>query len=323
MAKKYTNSTNIPLPFAVLLATDNYDFVPDENAISVTTLLKSTRQIVLGRVLQAEGNLPSEDINDLRASALGTAIHSALEAAWQEPQNALRALGYGKRMVDRLKVNPTEWDDPTECVWTEVRTAKEIAGMTVSGSTDLILCGQVCDYKTTSVYSYLKGDREAKHRMQLSIYAWLNPDKVTSNVGYINYWLTNWTASEAKRSREYPQSQIIQKELVLMDKHEVETFLRNKIGDIRKFTASPDLPECTSEELWQSEGVWQYFSKPENTRASANLSTQAEANLHRLTKGKGKGVVRYKPAKVYACGYCNASSICSQYKKLLEADLIN
>lgn len=52
---QYTNTTNIPLPLAVFLATDDYDYQPD--TISVTTLLKPIKQIILGRRLEKKIDL--------------------------------------------------------------------------------------------------------------------------------------------------------------------------------------------------------------------------------------------------------------------------
>jgi hypothetical protein len=50
----YKNESDIPIIMAVWLAHDEYDYVDDPNYISATTLLDSTRKIILsGRVQQA------------------------------------------------------------------------------------------------------------------------------------------------------------------------------------------------------------------------------------------------------------------------------
>ena len=48
MSKKYTNQHNISLLMGIWLAHDSYDMVPAEKKLSVTTLLRSVRQVILG-----------------------------------------------------------------------------------------------------------------------------------------------------------------------------------------------------------------------------------------------------------------------------------
>ena len=145
MSQRYSNQFNIPLPLAVFLATADYDFEP--NVISATSLMKSTRQLVLSKRVK-----PSEsmiDIAGLVSSRMGSAIHAAIEAAWLKghttpnywdslverddgetalsfksslknlalkgltaigvppPVTALKALGYSNLLIKRIVVNPS------------------------------------------------------------------------------------------------------------------------------------------------------------------------------------------------------------------------
>ena len=145
MSQRYSNQFNIPLPLAVFLATDDYDFEP--NVISATSLMKSTRQLVLSKRVK-----PSEsmiDIAGLVSSRMGSAIHTAIETAWLKghttpnyweslvelddgetslsfksslknlalkgltaigvppPVTALKALGYSNLLIKRIVVNPS------------------------------------------------------------------------------------------------------------------------------------------------------------------------------------------------------------------------
>ena len=79
----FSNDKNLPLSLAVMLAHDEY---PEhrEWVISVTTLLKPIKQIILGMRV-AKNNVHSvKDISGRIASSYGTAIHNALEASWTE-----------------------------------------------------------------------------------------------------------------------------------------------------------------------------------------------------------------------------------------------
>jgi hypothetical protein len=84
----YINHSDIPLSIAVWLATDHYDYDPDPNHLSATTLLRPLRQIILSRRLSPEDN-PVE-LESLVNSRMGTAIHDSIEKAWKSnKENAL------------------------------------------------------------------------------------------------------------------------------------------------------------------------------------------------------------------------------------------
>ena len=59
--------------------------------------------------------------------------------------------------------------------------------MIVSGKYDLVLDGQLSDYKSTSVWTYIYGSKVEDYIKQGSIYKWLSPDKITSDYININY----------------------------------------------------------------------------------------------------------------------------------------
>lgn len=79
MGVKYTNSSGIPLSVGVWLATDTYQYPPDDGKkyISATTLLKSTRQIILSNRIP-KGAEATVDIASKVASRYGTAIHDSM-----------------------------------------------------------------------------------------------------------------------------------------------------------------------------------------------------------------------------------------------------
>ncbi|MEE4244764.1 MAG: hypothetical protein V2I33_05105, partial [Kangiellaceae bacterium] len=80
---QYTNYTDIPLVLAVWLAANRgYDLEYKPDVISATTLFKPVRSIILSRRVAA--NQQSVDIESLVQSALGTAVHTAVEDAWIE-----------------------------------------------------------------------------------------------------------------------------------------------------------------------------------------------------------------------------------------------
>ena len=144
-----TNDKNIPLAIAVWLATDDYS--KREGSISVTTLMKSVRQIVLSaRAAQVGRDM---DVSVFTASRMGTAIHDSIEKAWLSPKlpKVLKSLGYSDDEIAKVRVNPPEDADPIGYfdVYVENEMYKEFMGHMIKGQYDLILNGQLNDHKST------------------------------------------------------------------------------------------------------------------------------------------------------------------------------
>ena len=323
MPAKFTNLHNVPLPFAVLLATDDYDMIPAENKISVTTLIKSPRQVILSNRITGTEDEQLEDISNLVSSSIGSAIHGGLERAWLTPHKALAALGYPKRVIDRVKVNPTEPVKEDFNVFTELRTEKPFMGYTVSGCADLILNEQVQDYKTTGIFAWTSQSNFKKYQLQLSIYRWLNPNLITSDVGIIHYFFRDWSKLDSSFKVNYPKLPILAQDIPLFTLSDTEKYIANKLNQIKEHwnSAEPDIPLCSKDDLWQDDPKWQYFGTVGASRASKNFGTQAEAMAWRNQKGKGE--VKHKAGKAKACNYCSACHICSQARMLREQKLLD
>lgn len=312
--QKYSNVHKISLPLAVFLATDSYNFKPDEKSISVTTLMRSVRQTILTSRLEATGGGNLEDISNLLASRMGTALHEAVEKAWLTNYKvALESLGTPQKVIDKIKINPTEVSEGDLPVWLELRTNKEIDGWNISGCADMIMDGAVHDIKSTGVFAYLTGSMNNKYRLQLSMYRWLNPDKVTEPMGYIQYIFKDWAKLDAGFKAGYPQLPVLQQPIPLLSEAETKAYIRNKLNDLNKYWDSPQeaIPLCSPEDLWASKAQWQYKVKADAKKATKNFDTQQEANT--WATSKGKGFVSYKPGKARACGYCAVRDTCNQY----------
>ena len=314
---KLTNEHGISLPLAVWLLHDDYDFINEPNYISATSLLKSTRQLVLSqRVLASEKEM---DISFMIASHFGNAIHDSVEKAWrQSGAAAMKKLGYPEKITNNIIVNPSkEYQDSNPDiipVWIEQRAFREIGGYKIGGKFDMVLDGRLFDYKTTSVYSYLLGRKEEDYAMQGGIYRWLNPQLITSDHVYIQFVFTDWQRTMARRDSNYPQTRILEYPVKLPSIQEVENFIRQKLSQIDRYKASPDedIPYCTDKELWRSETTYKYYADPAKTlRATKNFDDKVEAHAYMASKGN-KGVVLAVPGEVKACDYCPAFSICKQ-----------
>ena len=322
----YTNTKNIPLSVAVFLATDNYDHSSDPKEISVTTLIKPTRQIVLQARAQEETpeSAGVGDISDLVPSRLGTAVHEGIENAWMKPQAAMTKLGYSKAVVDSIVVNPepSEVQEGQLPVYLEKRTKKEIAGRIVSGCFDFCGGGSLGDFKNTGTFMFTKKKSDGKYILQGSIYRWLNPDIVTDDVMHIYFIFKDWSANKAKGSDSYPQSSVHDYRLNMMTYEDTEKYIKDKINEIHKCMEMKEsqLPLCSDEDLWMDESEYKYYAKADAKRATKNFGTDAASAYHHRAL-KGVGEVREIKAEPKACKWCTAVS-CSQRDGYISSGIL-
>lgn len=328
---RITNNNQISLPLAVWLVHDEYDYVDLKNYISVTTLMKPLKQIVLPSRIPPEER--ESDVADYIARKLGNAIHDSIERAWENgAHRAMRLMGYPEDVIKRIVVNPTteqlkNIQDPI-VVWLENRGYRDIilndTVYTIGGKFDMVSDGILNDNKSTSAYGWVFGTREDEHRLQMSLYRWIDakrtdgePPRVTEDICNVNYIFTDWQKAQARQNPNYPQQRVEQKTLTLMSLDETEAFVRFKLGLIAKHQSSDEdnMPQCTDEELWRSAPSYRYFSDPAKANQPGARSTRNFDTLHEANKYKadqGKGIVVTKLGEVKACGYCAAFDACKQ-----------
>ena len=322
MAFKYTNKDNVSLPLAVWLMHDEYDYDKRDNVISATALLKPLRALIL--IEQYKDSDKTVDIMSLVSARMGSAIHAIAEKAWTNRHNiskALEALQVAN-LDNKIVINPsTDLVKADEIpIYVEQRHEKEVDDYIISGKYDLIVDGTVSDYKSTSVWSYIFDSNALKYTQQASIYKWLAPKRITDNNVHIQYIFTDWSASQAMRDSSYPQTRVLTKEYPIWPVEQTKHFISEKIKLLKQYKDSPqeDLPECTKEELWESETKYKYYKNPAKmARATKNFDTLDEANV-RLANDGGVGTVVTVPGEVKACRYCEVSDICKQAQNLIQ-----
>jgi len=330
----YTNTSNIPLPFAIWLAADHgYDLKFDPTVASATEILRPMRSIILSRQLAAANaaivtdEVVTRDINEKAAAALGTAVHTAVELAWtQHYKLAMANLGYPENVIDRVQINPVDgymYPDQLN-MYFEKRSEKTIEGFTLSGKFDLVMEGGVRDIKTTKAYTYMKGTQDAKYRQQGSIYRWLNQDIITSDSMHVDYYFTDWSpvAYDKEKDKNYPPSRMLSKRFELMTLDDTEHFIRSKLLKITQLTGLPQqqLPRCTPEELWQNPAKYEYWSKATNTRCSKIHDNPTDAA--QMVIDKGTGFVTERQFEPTFCKFCDARSICTQAAEFVQQGLL-
>lgn len=315
---KITNNHGISLPVAVWLLHDDYDHVNEPNYISATSLLKSTKQLVLSRRVTSSDQ--EMDIAEMFHARFGHAVHDSIEKAWRMSATAaMKTLGYPDKIANNIAVNPTteelESNPDIVPVWIEQRAIREFEGYKIGGKFDKVIDGRLFDYKTTSVYSYILGGKDEDYSWQGSIYRWLNQNLITSDHIYIQFMFTDWQRMRAKADPKYPQAKTKEHPVLLKSIPETERFIRAKLQELSRSWTLPEdqIPPCNDKELWRSEPAFKYYADASKTdgRSTKNFDSLAEANNFMASKG-GKGIVKTIPGEVKACEYCRAFSICKQ-----------
>lgn len=326
MGYNFTNKAGVSLAIAPFLALDTYQYDPDPRAVSVTTLIKPIRMLVL---IKRNQDLQKEvDLIEMAASSMGSAYHARLEQAWSNPEllrSVFHSFGYTDDQLARVVINPT--DDAVMApdvvpVYTEKRFYKEVAGWKLTGQADLILNGWLHDFKSSSVWGYIFDSNAEDYVAQGSIYRWLSDGIIKGDQLYIEYLFTDWSQQEAHRKKEdYPQLRVMQKEYNLWSLDQTEKYVIDKLrrlDDLYDMDQSL-LPKCTKEDLWQSDTVYKYFKNPSSKRATKNCDSYTEAQA--LVDKKG-GIVKTVPGQVKRCNYCNVVDICEQAKDLQKQRLL-
>lgn len=317
-----TNKEDIPLTLAVWAVDDDYDYVNQENYISVTQLIKPIKQIILGMRVTNENT----DVSDLINAALGTSIHSGIEKAWKfNYKKNLKSLGCSDELINKIKINPKKEDlkDTDIPIYIEQRNTIKVDNFTIGGKFDMVADGILHDNKSTSVYTWIYGGRDKDYCLQGSLYKLINKDIIKEDFIRINYIFTDWQKSAATQNKKYPLNRLVCKDIPLLSLEETKKFVEDKIKQIKLYKDSPEekLPRCTDEDLWRAEPKYKYYADPTKTsgRSTKNFTSLEEANEYKLAKGN-KGIVIVVPGEVKRCMYCRAYNICKQRREYFPND---
>lgn len=324
---KYTNYSEIELPIAVWLASSGgYDLKFNPDIISATTLLNPPKSVVLSRKMQMESlGEESIDIADMLAAKLGTSVHESVEAAWLDHYGeAMDALGYPKKIVDGVRINPRDPDPANTNIYMELRSAKKIGNFTISGKFDFVMHGQVRDVKTTKTYNWINGSNNEKYMLQGSIYRWLNQDIITEDTMKVEYVFTDWSPIKAQADSSYPQKRVISKPLTLLTLEQTELFIKEQLDKIESMQDmdQDQMPRCTPKQLWQNPAKFAFYKNPNSTARATKLFDLASDANEAVNRNGGVGLIVERKAEPKFCSYCKARPICLQAEGYINEGLI-
>lgn len=327
-----TNEKGIDLPMAVWLLQDGYNSgakdAPPGELISVTKLMKPTRQLILERKVAAEDK--TMDVADMIASRAGHAFHDSIERAWTEGnwQSAMRKLGYTQEVIDSVLINPDPADVTEDHIpiYLEKRGFRAFEDVIITGQLDFLINRAYRDFKSTSTFAWTSGSKDQDYSLQGSMYRWIFPDLVRDDTMRIEFIFTDWMKYRAKVDPKYPQAKIAHRDFPLMSLKETEEWMSEKLNEIRvnakKAKKQDTMVRCTDKQLWRQKDVYKYYSNPETAakggRCQKTFDSMADAQIH--LKEKGKGTVVTVPGEVKACTFCAAFSVCEQRKEYFDDD---
>jgi hypothetical protein len=321
----YTNESGIDLPLAVWLLQDGYksgaENAPPGELLSVTTLMKPTRQLILKRKVDMKKE--KIDISDLISARMGHALHDSIERTWTEGEwkNAMMHLGYPQSIINKIKINPrVNSCNPDDIpIYLEYRGYKPFEDVVITGQLDFVINNAYRDFKSTSTFAYTSGAKDDDYILQGSLYRWVMPHLIKNDVMRIEFIFTDWISYRAKADPKYPQKRVTHKEYALMSLEDTEQWVKDKLSDIRNNAGKSQgsMVRCTDKELWRQKDTYKYYSDPKTAnkggRCSKRFSSLADAELHK--KDKGKGIVITSPGEIKACTYCPAFTVCEQRKE--------
>lgn len=327
----YQNQFQVPLPLALWLAVDEYDYSNNPYSISATTIMRSPRYII-GKFREANPELIPEhlqhsnfldpllkvvapDLQDRVASRIGTAVHSSAELAWGKYyREGLTLLGYPESFIERVLINPKPEDIKSDsvCIYSENRISKELGRFHLSGQYDFIINGDLHDIKTTSTFVYTSKCNDDKYILQGSIYRWLNPELITGDHITINFVFSDWNKFNAQSNPDYPQAKVISKKYKLMSLEETDRYLKNKLKVLEENWDKPleQIPCCTHKDLFSKASVFKYYKTgyAPNKRSTKNFNSMEEANNFKSKNGFLGDIVEIK-GEPFMCPYCIPSEV--------------
>ena len=290
---KLTNKFNIPQTFMNVL--DRPTYSKGKAHLSVTQLLNSPKIVALTKKFEEE---IEQDASDMVWSIFGSAVHNVLE--------------HGK--------------DENHIV--EQRIHKEYEGWNISGAIDLQVVNpkgiDVKDYKTTTVWAVM--NEKFEWEVQLNIYAGLVEDvkriPVTS-VGIVAI-IRDWNRRESTTREGYPEAPIKELPIRLWSKEERDAFIANRIAlhSACEFAIETDgeLPDCTSEEMWEKPTVWA-VRKNGNKRAHSLYETEELATAALADLGDNYEIEVRKGERTRCENFCPVNTWCTQYKTYVKEQL--
>ena len=281
-----TNYNNIPAPIYRAICKSWYLGAGAKHFCSVTELLKPEKLFVLEK-RHAEDL--KEEASDLIWSLMGSAMHKVLEAS--ETKDTLN----------------------------EERLFANVDDKIISGGVDLYEGGIISDFKFTSVWSYIYGNRRKEWEQQLNLYSYLYqqagfPVEKLQVIAIFR----DWSKLKARIEHNYPK-QVMIIPIRLWDMSRTENFIKQKLCQFEIALKLPDdaIKECSQQDRWQDDDVYAIMKRG-NKRATKLCTSEEQAKAYCKTNiDKDKLSIELRKSVPKRCeDYCTVSHYCHYYRDL-------
>lgn len=282
----WTNRAN--LPEAVCNALTHNSYNGGDADFSATTLLKPPQMVQLERRYYTQ---ITQDVIDNVWRLFGQAAHHILDT--HAPEDVIA----------------------------EERMYVDCRNKRIGGQVDVYHSGTITDYKITSAWSLVYGQRVHEWEQQLNIYAEIfrcnNYDVHALQIVAI---LRDWDKNKAKQQADYPQAPIVIIPLKLWDSAKAKAFIDERVRLHSDAVDLPDilLPSCSTEDMWEQAPKFAVM-KDGAKRATKLFDDKDEATAYCSTcKGDCFSVQERKGKRVRCEDYCQVAPFCHQYRVYLQ-----
>lgn len=285
------NRHGLPDSLYRALCHDGYNAGSKPSHISTTSLIGAP---LIFQLKKRYKDRIEVDATDLIWSLLGQSVHSVIERA------------EGKQSI------------------AEERLYMDIEGWTISGQIDLYEAGILTDFKVTSVYSFLLGEKkEWENQMSVNSALMRHASFEVSAVQIIAI-LKDWSRRKAEQDRDYPEVPVMVKPMPLVPNDKVLQYISGRVKLHQEAESLPDeeIPICTPEERWATNNTWAIYANA-NKRATAVVDSEEEAKsrLAFLSSANPKKTFKIefrKSTEMKCLNFCPVAKFCRHGRKVLE-----
>lgn len=188
-----------------------------------------------------------------------------------------------------------------------------IDGITLVGKADLYRpsefghLGTIEDYKVTSVWTIIFGDRIKEWEKQLNIYAYQHRLRnLPVNKLKVHCILRDWSETRAQREKDYPKDNFVTINIPLWPFKEQERYIKDQIH----YHIMNPKGECSPESKWQKKTTYAVMKEGRKS-AIRVLDTESDALAYILNKGPKDAFIVKRPGECTRClRYCMVKNVC-------------
>jgi len=250
---------------------------PTRREYHVTQLIGSPLQRVL---LMKHYDEITEDVSERLWALLGSSVHYVLLLG--TPAEALAEENMSLRVDDAIVV----------------------------GTSDLYQKANLEDYKVTSVFSFLLGDKP-EWEAQLNVYgAMYLAMGFPVDALFINAILRDWQKSKSLRDPDYPKIPFQRVTIPMWNEDDARAYINDRVALHKQAEDTGNAPCCTDEERWAKPTTYAVYKKG-NKRAARVLTDREAAETWAELNLDCKFEIQERPGGYIRCeSYCPVRQVC-------------